>query len=165
VLTIFHGGSDGQGPGGGVILDPAGNIFGSTGIGGGGTGCNSGGFGCGTIFELRKTGADYQKQIIFRFNGANGFAPSADLIFGANHSLLGTTQAGGTKSDGLVFRLSPSSSGWKETVLHVFTGGDDGAAPLSALLPDGKGGFFGTTNDGGGPADFGTVFELQPDNQ
>ena len=162
VLNIFHGGRDGASPQGGVIVDPAGNIFGSTEFGGGGTGCNNGGSGCGTIFVLRNTPTGYQKQIVFRFNGLNGYAPSADLAFGANHSLLGTVQSGGANNHGLAFLLTPSPSGWHQVILHDFTGGQDGASPLSALLPDGKGGFFGTTNDGGGSPDAGTVFQLIP---
>ena len=165
VLSIFHGRRDGESPEGGVIVDPKGNIFGSTEFGGGGTGCNNGDSGCGTIFALRKTPPGYQKQILFRFNGSNGYAPSADLIFGAQHSLLGTVQAGGATNHGLVFRLTPSPSGWHESILYDFPGGQDGASPLSALLPDGKGGAFGTTNDGGGPADAGTVFQIVPDTQ
>ena len=165
VLSIFHGGRDGAQPEGGVIVDPRGNIFGSTEFGGGGTGCNNGDSGCGTIFALRKTPAGYQKQILFRFDGINGYAPSADLIFGASHSLLGTVQAGGVSNHGLVFRLTPAAGGWHESILYDFPGGQDGASPLSALLPDGKGGFFGTTNDGGGTPDAGTVFQLFPGAQ
>ena len=165
VLAIFHGGPDGAQPEGGVIVDRDGNIFGSTEFGGGGTSCNSGDSGCGTIFELRNTASGYQKKIILRFNGPNGFAPSSNLTFGANRGLLGTAQAGGASNHGLVFRLTLSSSGWQESILHDFTGGSDGASPLSALLSDGQGGFFGTTNDGGGTQDAGTVFQLVPDGK
>ena len=162
VLDIFHGGRDGAQPEGGVIVDGKGDIFGSTEFGGGGTGCNNGDSGCGTIFVLRNTPTGFQRKTIFRFNGSNGYAPSADLIFGPNHSLLGTVQAGGADNFGLVFRLTSSPTGWRQAILYEFTGGQDGAGPLSALLPDGKGGFYGTTNDGGGIPDAGTVFLLVP---
>ncbi|HEY7095548.1 MAG TPA: choice-of-anchor tandem repeat GloVer-containing protein, partial [Terriglobales bacterium] len=163
VLDVFHGGRDGEQPEGGVIVDAGGNIFGTTEFGGGGTGCNNGGFGCGTVFAMRKMPTGYKKQILFRFDGAGqGYAPSAELTIGSKHNLFGTVQAGGANSLGLVFRLTPAAGAWKETILYDFPGGQDGAGPLSGLLSDGKGGFFGTTNDGGGAPDAGTVFQLAP---
>jgi hypothetical protein len=112
---------------------------------------------------MRKMPTGYKKQILFRFDGAGqGYAPSAELTIGSKHNLFGTVQAGGANSLGLVFRLTPAAGAWKETILYDFPGGQDGAGPLSGLLPDGKGGFFGTTNDGGGAPDAGTVFQLAP---
>jgi hypothetical protein len=72
----------------------------------------------------------------------------------------------------VVFELSPPSSGngpWTLQVLHVFTGGNDGAAPNSVLLFDVHGNLYGTTMSGGNSADCGqggtgcgVVFELSP---
>jgi len=47
------------------------------------------------------------------------------------------------------------------TTIYTFSGGADGANPGAALVPDGRGGFFGTT-EGGGASGSGTVFHLLP---
>lgn len=88
------------------------------------------------------------RRALYRFIGSSqgGIdAPSGDLILGADHSLLGTVQAGGASNRWLVFRLTRSPSGWQEGMLHYFAGEQDGAAATG--LP---GRIFGTTNDGGG---------------
>lgn len=160
VLHAFTGGRDGFEPDGGVLLDSKGNVYGTTGFGGG-TGCNNGGFGCGTVFELRKSGGGYEERIVFRFNGRNGYNPVADLYLDDNNNLYSTTTSGGAYSNGVAFRLTRSSGKWKETVLHSFGSGSDGASSWASLTSDGKGGFFGTTR-GGGTAQQGTVFQLLP---
>jgi len=66
----------------------------------------------------------------------------------------------------LAVLLILSDGGWaisvQYKVLHRFDGGANGGYPNGPLLEDKAGNFYGTTSAGGGPADCGTVFELQP---
>jgi uncharacterized repeat protein (TIGR03803 family) len=75
--------------------------------------------------------------------------------------LYGTTSAGGAKGDGTVFELTLSGSTWKETILHAFENGDDGATPYAGLVADKAGNFYGAATDGG-TGGGGTVFKLTP---
>jgi hypothetical protein len=159
VLHVFTGGRDGIQPYGGVLVDSEGNVFGATTFGGG-HGCNNGKFGCGTVFELEKSSA-YKEKIILRFTGENGDSPVADLYLDSNNNLYGTTAGGGTFNNGVAFSLNSSSNKWTETVLYNFGSGTDGASSWASLTPDGSGGFFGTTREGGASG-LGTVFQLLP---
>jgi len=155
VLHIFEGGNDGAAPQGEVTLDASGNIFGTTGAGGGGTHCDQG---CGIVFELEKTGDQFQYKIIYRFDGINGAEPFSALLLD-NSEIFGTTAAGGTAAEGTAFRLSQVSGTWKETALYNFGRGSDGTVPFAPLIGNSRVGFFGTTA-GGGQGHAGTVFQL-----
>ena len=79
----------------------------------------------------------------------------------ASGALYGTAPAGGSAGGGVVFKMV----GKKETVLHSFTGGKDGAEPASGLLLDATGNLYGTDADGGDidceyPDGCGVVFKL-----
>ena len=83
----------------------------------------------------------------------------------ATGNLYGMTTQGGTYNYGSVFKLSPSASGWKETILHTFNSdGVDGNNPSGALVQDGAGNLYGATGSGG-VYNQGTVFELSPTSQ
>ena len=74
-----------------------------------------------------------------------GYDPVAGLIFDAAGHLYGTTYEGGAFRSGTVFELAPNpDGGWKEKVLHSFTGHDDGAGPAAALIFDQAGNLYGT---------------------
>src|SRR5262249_6404880 len=78
--------------------------------------------------------------------------PVSGVIFDGMGNLYGTTVLGGTSNDGVIFKLTPSGSGWTETVLRSFvnqSGSADGSLPYAGLTPDGSGSFFGTTFSGG----------------
>jgi uncharacterized repeat protein (TIGR03803 family) len=81
----------------------------------------------------------------------------AGLIADSAGNLYGTTQIGGASGNGVVFKLSPSGT---ETVLHAFTGGSDGGAPICDLVADSAGNLYGTTAQGGGASGSGVVFKL-----
>jgi uncharacterized repeat protein (TIGR03803 family) len=81
------------------------------------------------------------------------------VIFDRVGNLYGTTVAGGAYSGGLVFQLTPSGSGWTETILHNFQGPSDGTFPIGGLIFDQAGNLYGTTSGNGGT---GSVFELSP---
>jgi uncharacterized repeat protein (TIGR03803 family) len=160
VLYSFAGGTDGQGPLGGVLMDSAGNLFGTT-LHGGSTGCDANGYvGCGTVFELSTTG---KETVLYRFcsqaNCTDGAGPCARLI-DYRGNFYSTTYGGGTSGVGTVFAVNKKTG--KETVLHNFAGGtSDGANPHGSLIRNKAGQLFGTTMYGG-TYGAGTVFELTP---
>jgi uncharacterized repeat protein (TIGR03803 family) len=104
------------------------------------------------------TDASAQLTAIHKFNGADGSGSLASLILGADGNFYGTTEDGGAFDHGTVFRMTPAGA---VTVLHSFTGGVDGNAPVAALLQASDGNFYGTTSSGG-PAGFGLVFKMTP---
>lgn len=206
VLYTFTGAADGRAPYAGLVMDNAGNLYGTTYQGGSPTWCP---LGCGTVFKLDTAGnetvlhtflgstdgaypsygyllrdlagnlyattfdgAAFGNGTAFRISaagkdlflpfsgGANGGHPSAGLISDSAGNFYGTTTYRGTGCApygcGTVFKISKTGN---ETVLHSFTGGSDGAFPYDQLLRDSAGNLYGTTQ-GGGPNDFGTVFEI-----
>ncbi len=170
VLHAFQSGSDGGEPVSALLIDDAGNLYGTT-IEGGGTGC--GGAGCGTVFKIAPGG---DESVLYRFCAltkcSDGAAPQAGLIADKQGNLYGTTQAGGIigtckskqteiKGCGTVFELAPDGT---ETVLHDFCSDKDcadGRAPTGTLLA-GKNGALTGTADTGGRNGRGVAFELQP---
>jgi uncharacterized repeat protein (TIGR03803 family) len=163
VLHSFGLGTDGSYPYGGLVIDGAGNLYGTTQNGGIHNNCSSGS-GCGTVFELSPDGSGgWTEQVLHSFNenGSDGTGPSA-LIMDAAGDLYGTTYEGGihTCDCGTVFELMPKQGGgWTERVLHSFGLGTDGAYPYDRLAMDAAGNLYGTTSHGGIHSD-GTVFEL-----
>jgi uncharacterized repeat protein (TIGR03803 family) len=160
VIHRFEGSPDGFGPLAGLIRDQAGNLYGTTGSGG--TGCNGG---CGTVFKMSPTShGGWKEEILYTFGSqqGDGLIPTAGLVFDNKGVLYGTTSAGGLEyfSDGTVFQLNPHSDGsWTEKVIYSFTGGYDGAYPLSGLTIDQEGALYGTTYEGG-EYEGGVVFKL-----
>src|SRR5271167_2273777 len=156
VLHSFNGG-DGYWPFAGLIFDAAGNLYGTTYVGGA--------YGEGTVFELTPAaGGGWTEQVLYNFkhNGTDGYNPEAGLIFDKNGNLYSTTLAGGTYGEGTVFELRPTAGGdWTEEVLHSFGNGTDGYQPAGSLMFDAAGNLYGTTY-GGGTYGYGTVFELTP---
>jgi uncharacterized repeat protein (TIGR03803 family) len=155
VLYSFAGGSDSQCPSAPLVRDGAGNLYGTT----QGEGVASSEHG--TVFELDATG---KETILYSFTGGtDGSEPAAGLIRDSAGNLYGTTQFGGdftcdfdSYGCGVVFKLTPSG---KETVLHAFLGGSDGAGPYGGLTLGRDGVFYGVTPDGGAYGS-GTVFRL-----
>jgi uncharacterized repeat protein (TIGR03803 family) len=155
VLHHFHFGTDGAAPYGRLISDAAGNLYGTTAIGGM--------YGAGTVFELTnpEAPAGWTESILYNFSrGSDGSEPVAGLIFDSAGNLYGTTFAGGAYNAGTVYELTPGKGGsWSETVLYSFAGGADGEGPEGDLTFDRAGNLFGTTTFGGSPG-LGIVFEL-----
>jgi uncharacterized repeat protein (TIGR03803 family) len=154
ILHSFHGGDDGITPYGDLLQDSAGNLYGTTFLGGPGN-CSISG--CGTIYKINLSG---KKTILYRFHGGDGYGPTGGLIRDAAGNLYGTTGAGGGSQNcfdgcGVVFKIDSSGN---ETVLHTFNG-TDGKHPSSTLVQDPAGNFYGTTDDGGS-SDDGVVFKL-----
>jgi uncharacterized repeat protein (TIGR03803 family) len=158
VLYSFTGtNGDGAVPQAGLVLDPQGNLYGTTEQGGDLANCYDAG--CGTVFELDTTG---QETVLYTFTGTagDGYWPAADLLVrDAQGNLYGTTSEGGASNYGTVFRVD---SAGQETVLHSFTEtGGDGAYPETGLIEDAEGNLYGTTIYGGAFG-YGMVFKLDP---
>ncbi len=151
-------GSDGNSPQGDLISDAAGNLYGTTSVGGDYNG--------GTVFELmpNRSGGWTERTLHNFGNGTDGGAPTADLIFDAAGNLYGMTYWGGDYGGGTVFELMPNAGGWTEKKLHSFGNGTDGWIPASGLVLDAAGNLYGMT-DQGGDYEFGTVFQLSPDGR
>src|SRR5580700_9971470 len=154
VLHSFNG-KNGSTPYAGLIFDTAGNLYGTT--------FSGGAYGDGTVFELTpEAGGGWTETVLHSFNGNDGSAPYAGLIFDTAGNLYGTTFSGGAYGDGTVFELTPEAGGgWTGTVLHAFDG-NDGQFTYAGLIFDTTGNLYGTTLYGGAHGN-GTVFELTPE--
>jgi len=145
LVHTFTGESDGGSPLSGLIIDSAGNLYGTASYGGGG--------GYGVVLKLNVNG---EETVLHNFaGGTDGAAPEGRLVRDAAGNLYGTTFAGGTTGDGTIFEINTKG---KETILHRFTGAN-GANPEAGLTMDAKGNLFGTTTAGGANGN-GTVFKL-----
>jgi len=164
----FHtkGGKDGDG-GDAVVLDPAGNLYGTSQMGGD-YACSNG-LGCGIVYMLEAP--LFQKgmpkeRILHVFEDSDGRAPYGGLVLDpGSGALYGTTFGGGSAKSGTVFRLTPnpSKTKWNFTVLYNFSGRPDAGNPVAPLITDGHGRLFGTSEYGGRGKGFGegTMFSLQ----
>jgi uncharacterized repeat protein (TIGR03803 family) len=143
---------------GSLLRDPAGNLYGTT-VVGGDVNCD-----CGVVYKLDLAGT---YSVLYGFTGAaDGANPQTGLGIDAEGNLYGTTSAGGGTNDcGTVFKLSPSGT---LTPLHAFTGcGEDGVLPTTAPFVDAAGNIYGTTGSGGRissecPFGCGVVFKITP---
>lgn len=101
ILHKFQGGKGGWSPDGGVVLDAAGNLYGTT--QNGGTRCD-----CGVIYELSPNPDDtWTYKVLHRFIGYDGVFPMTSMVFDDHGNLYGTTQYGGPGGGGVVFELTP----------------------------------------------------------
>jgi uncharacterized repeat protein (TIGR03803 family) len=177
VLHVFQQGvshcagksTDGQYPADGLIMDSAGNLYGTTYYGGADDG--------GIVFKLAPTPSGKWKETILHTFLAltDGGNPYAGVVMDRAGNLYGTTLSGGNDqgASGIVFELSPTTKGeWRETVIHNFPTPRfvDGELPYTGVLLDSAGNLYGATYAGGGEqeaecADFdgcGTVYKLTP---
>lgn len=160
-LYSFTGNTDGQTPNGSLTIVGE-TLYGITAYGGTS--------GAGTIFRLTppgKAGGSWAESILYSFTGGNdGARPGSSLAMGAGGVLYGTTMAGGVNANGVVYQLSPPTTGsstWTETVLHSFPdGNDDGLEPTAGLILDKEGALYGMTEFSSGSLPYGLVFKLVP---
>ena len=153
VLYSFTDGSDGTNPVGGLILDSAGNLYGSTTHGGTGGG--------GTIFELSPSGSDWTLHTLCSFVGnPQNFGPQSPLTMDAAGNLYGTTMSDG-HGVGTVFKATNSGGSWSCTDLYSWELGPNGGYPIGGVTLDANGNLFGTTSEGGTHGR-GVIWEITP---
>ena len=145
-------GTDGVYPQAALVMDKAGDLYGTTGVGGSP--------GWGVVFKLDTAG---NETVVHSFTYSDGANPLASLITDKSGNLYGTTAIGGSSIGGLsvygvVFKLDTAGN---ETVLHSFTNTPDGAYPYAGLVKDKADNLYGTTYQGGFYG-YGTVFKLSP---
>jgi hypothetical protein len=185
VLYNFKNGKDGYLPGGNLVFDGTGNLYGTTSFGGGkGTTCNPDYQYCGTIFELsppKTKGGNWTEKVLYSFKGVpagaqfgDGANPNGGLVLDKKGAIYGTTYFGGNNVKGrcqggvggtgcgIVFKLIPPSQKggkWTKKVLHEFDG-MDGANAAAGVVFDGNSNLYGTTF--AGPQNgSGLVFQLK----
>jgi len=155
----------------GLLVDPAGNLYGTA---------------SGSAYELSPPTAskkDWSYKALYQFADGNEGANPTDgayaegpLVLGNDGAYYGMTEFGGSwnfcpvledfsegTGCGTIYRLSPPAAGgttWTEKAIYRFTGGDDGAYPITGLIVK-DGALYGTTPYGG-QYGFGTVFKLVP---
>lgn len=139
-----------QNPEGSLTLTPDGSLYGTN---------ASFASSYGMIFRFTPSAAGFTQRILFQFDGANGIDPRSPLLVDSSGVIYGTTSQGGTGSApeclgggcGTIFMLTPSASGYTETVLYNFNGINDGAFP-NALVSDGSGTFYASAGLSAGDA-------------
>jgi uncharacterized repeat protein (TIGR03803 family) len=155
VLYSFTGNDDGGNPESTLILDGAGNLYGTT---------SAGGNGYGVVFEV---GQDGSEDVLYAFQGGqDGAMPTGSLVVDEAGNLYGTTGEDGAAGNGTAFELTPNGGSYTETVLYSFCSHAncvDGAAPNGGLAIF-NGTLYGTTSAGGTHA-AGTLFEVDPDTR
>lgn len=150
ILYSFQNSPDGDAPLGNLIADSAGNLYGTTESGGA-----KGEWG--TVYKMAPDGT---VTILYSFtDGSDGALPMGGVVMDAAGNLYGTTAGDLGFTKGTVFKLAPDGT---FTVLHSFTGLSDGKVPFAGLVPDGMGGFYGATSQGGDASD-GTIFRISTD--
>jgi uncharacterized repeat protein (TIGR03803 family) len=158
-LYSFTGGRDGGQPYKGVTLGPDGSIYGTAVVGGKGGACEDG---CGVVYRLTNSGGKWKQSVIHNFTGPDGQGPGAGVTFDKKGNLYGMTPTGGPNGFGVIYRLKPRPDGtWKFTIIHAFTGGNDGVTGSAGrMILDKAGNLYGTATVGGKHGD-GTVFKLK----
>ncbi|MGH9498787.1 MAG: choice-of-anchor tandem repeat GloVer-containing protein [Terriglobales bacterium] len=151
---------DGANPYSGVVIDSAGNLYGTT--------LRGGTRNKGTLYQLKPgPGGSWTETVLHNFgNGPDGAFPIAVPVIVGN-SLFGTTYNGGTgtactlsgKSTtcGTVYQFTSTGA---YSIIHNFTNdGNDGFLPVAGLTPDANGNLFGQTT-WGSPYGGGLLFQM-----
>jgi uncharacterized repeat protein (TIGR03803 family) len=165
VLYSFQGSPDGSFPGGGVVFDKAGNLYGVTLEGGSGS-CPPAQ--CGIVYRLSppaQKGGPWMETVLYVLKGhayGDGSSPAGTLLIDNSGNLYGGTGYGGTGKCkifgsvvgcGTVYELSPPKErgeAWTEKVLYSFKGDKDGQLAGEGLTFDAQGNIYGATVYGGG---------------
>lgn len=156
VIYSFAGGNDGEYTDTELVMDPAGNLY--------GTSVQGGASSSGTVFQVTTAGVH---TVLYSFTGGtDGGEPYKGVTLDAQGNLYGTTVTGGGGSCeggcGVVYKLANAGGGvWNFSVIYTFTGGNDGIEPGAPLAIDTAGNLYGMTSLGGSLG-FGTVYRLSP---
>lgn len=141
ILYSFAGGTDASEPlDQGLAIDSAGNLYGTTFVGGA--------YGYGAVYELvAGAGGTWTEKVLYSFKGLNdGAAPFASpLVLDSAGNLYGAAWQGGAHDYGVVYELSRGSGGvWTQKILCSFPGGSGGESPVGSLTFDSAGNLYGT---------------------
>jgi uncharacterized repeat protein (TIGR03803 family) len=148
---------------GGVVIDSAGNLYGSA--------FSFGPKGFGTTFRLSNSGNAWTLTTLHAFDGGvHGGGPKGLLVLGSDGAIYGTTEFGGTpirtQAYGVFYKLSLNAKlNWTEKILYSFKGEGDGGNPPFGLVADQNGNLYGVSPEF--PPQRGNVFEFShklPDN-
>jgi len=150
VIYNFQGADDGWWPVAGLIIDAAGNLFGTT---------LSGGPGGGALYELSPSHGGWFETNLHEFVGNDGTYPVGTLTFDASGNIYGVTTGGGTGGGGTVFELAHPGN-WTYSVLYDFA---EFAGPDAPLSFDSQGNIYGVTVEGGVNG-YGSVYKLSSSN-
>jgi uncharacterized repeat protein (TIGR03803 family) len=155
VIYSFAGDEDGEYADTDLEADDAG-IYGTTVLGGN--------FGGGTVFRLSPTPNGWVHTVLYSFTGgADGGEPYKGVTVDRHGNLYGTAVTGGSGNCeggcGVVYKLTNSGGTWIQTVIHEFTGGDDGSGPGARVTVDSRGDVYGMTPTGGANG-LGTVYKI-----
>ncbi|HET7209674.1 MAG TPA: choice-of-anchor tandem repeat GloVer-containing protein [Terriglobales bacterium] len=156
-LYAFKGAPDAGFPYGGLAVDNAGNLYGTT--------YYSGTNGFGSVYEVSpQPDGTWKETVVYSFQGGtDGSGSIANLVFTNAGAIYGTTSAGGASCDcGTIFKLTSGVAGPRlESVVYRFHGAPGGAFAYNGMVGDGAGNFYGTTVHGG-PSDDGVIYRLTP---
>ncbi len=151
-IYSFAGGADGIFPESGLVMDPAGNLY--------GTASGGGAHNVGTVYELTPGQSGWTFNVIYTFqNTVDGAYPQGGMVIDSFGNLYGTTNTGGTGGGGTVFELSPSAGGWTFSVISSLVG-LEGFGPIGSLAIDRNGNLYGATYRNGDFPGCGSVFKL-----
>ena len=156
-LYDFKDSPDGALPYGGLVLDKAGNLYGTT--------YYAGKNDLGTVYELARRNGTWTERVLHSFKGgSDGDSPISTLVADAAGNLYGTTSNSGSVGCGCgtIFKMTRNSLGvWTESVVYRFKGQPDGGFAYNGLVSDSKGNFYGATVHGGTTND-GTIYKVTP---
>ena len=158
IIYSFAGDEDGEYLDTDLAIDGVGNLYGTSVLGGE--------FGGGTVWQLSPVGDSWVHTVLYSFTGgADGGEPYKGVTLDANGNLYGTAVTGGSGSCeggcGVTYKLTKVGDSWTQTVIHAFTGGDDGSGPGSRVTVDNRGDVYGMTPTGGANG-LGTIYRLHP---
>ena len=158
VVHTFGQPGDGTSPRAPLVLDNAGNLYGTTTEGGSSN--------QGTVFQMTPSASGWNENILWSFLASpDGTYPLGSLVLDATGNVYGATYEGGTSGNcgphgcGTIFAVSPANGGWTETVLHSFDLSNGDGWPEGGLTMDAAGNLYGTTY-----RNLGSVFKLTPTN-
>jgi len=160
VIYSLAGENDGEYTDTDLVIDSAGNLY--------GTSVQGGDFGGGTVFQLSPSGNGWTHTVLYSFTGgADGGEPYKGVTLDSEGNLYGTAVTGGggfcEGGCGVAYKLTHVGGSWTQTVIHTFTGGNDGSGPGAGLTLDKHGNVYGMTPTGGANG-LGVIFRLRLEN-
>jgi uncharacterized repeat protein (TIGR03803 family) len=157
IIYSFGGGTDGEYLDTDVAIDGAGNLYGTSVLGGT--------FGGGTVWQLSPVGNGWVHTVLYSFTGGgDGGEPYKGVTLDGAGNLYGTAVTGGAGSCeggcGVVYKLAKSGDTWTQSVIHAFNGAD-GSGPGARVAVDNNDDLYGMTPTGGADG-VGTIYTLRP---